>query len=294
VLPPLLTIVILVWILSSVQAYVLRPLEGVAKQLITLAIDKTLADIPAGAVALPPSPSGQARFDHRGTVYIGIGDQQWIPESVYERVKKNPGLTRPQTSEGYYGRYVELSYLKRFIVVPIFFMLFVLLLYLLGRSLAYGIGRVSYNAMESIIRQLPIIRTVYTSVKQVTDFVFSDSEMEFTRVVAVPYPRQGVWSVGFVTGEALRSVREAAGEPVMSVMIPSSPMPATGYTIIVRKSEAVELNISVDQALQFVVSCGVVVPLSQQHHRIAEGLQAAISQHLPGGAWDDNPLSDPS
>ena len=99
--------------------------------------------------------------------------------------------------------------------------------------------------------------------KQVTDFVFTERDIEFTRVVAVQYPREGIWSVGFVTGESMLTMRNVAAEPVLSVLMPTSPMPATGFTITVRKSETIDLDITIDQAIQFVVSCGVVVPTNQ-------------------------------
>ena len=194
------------------------------------------------------------------------------------------------TGRAFYHRYVELKYLKPHVLLPVFFTFFVLLLYLLGRFLAYGIGRVVYNAMEVTISQLPLIRVVYTSVKQVTDFVFSESETEFTRVVAVEYPRRGIWSLGFVTGGSLHSVAAAASEPVLSVLVPTSPMPATGFTITVRKSETIDLDITVDQAFQFIVSCGVVVPVIEQYDQIRDGIQAAVQRHLTEDSQrDSNP-----
>ena len=129
--------------------------------------------------------------------------------------------------------------------------------------MAAGFGRMFWNLVEKGIFRLPLVRNVYSSVKQVTDFMFSENEIEYTRIVAVEYPRKGVWSLGFVTGESMWQIREAAGEPVLSVLIPSSPMPVTGYTITVLKSETVDLDITLDQAFQFTISCGVVVPPQQ-------------------------------
>ena len=117
---------------------------------------------------------------------------------------------------------------------------------------------------ERVINHVPIIRNVYSSVKQVTDFLFTEREMEFNRVVAVQYPSQGIWSIGFVTGESMQSLHDSIGEPVLSVLMPTSPMPATGFTITVPKSRTIDLGITVDQAIQFVVSCGVVVPINEQ------------------------------
>jgi uncharacterized membrane protein len=78
--------------------------------------------------------------------------------------------------------------------------------------------------------------------------------------VAVEFPRKGTWQMGFVTGEALAEVRAAIQEPMLTVLIPYSPLPITGCTISVRKSECIDLNITFDQACEYIVSCGVVVP----------------------------------
>jgi len=134
------------------------------------------------------------------------------------------------------------------------------MLYLLGKFLAAGVGRFFWMQFERLINRLPVIRNVYSSVKQVTDFMFSEREIEYTRVVAVEYPRKGVWTVAMVTGDSLLDIRSAANEPVMSVLIPTSPMPFTGFTVTVKKSETIDLNITIDQAFQFIVSCGVVAP----------------------------------
>jgi uncharacterized membrane protein len=104
----------------------------------------------------------------------------------------------------------------------------------------------------------------------VTDFLFSAPEIEYTRVVAVEYPRKGIWSLGMVTGESMLDISNAANEPVLSLLVPTSPMPFTGFTVTVKKSETIDLNITIDQAFQFIISCGVVVP----PHQLAEALEA--------------------
>jgi uncharacterized membrane protein len=90
--------------------------------------------------------------------------------------------------------------------------------------------------------------------------MFSKRELEYTRVVAVEYPNKDIWALAFVTGESIPLLRDVMGEPVVTLMIPTSPMPFTGFTVTVRKSQTVELNMTLDQAFQFLVSCGVVVP----------------------------------
>ena len=221
--------------------------------------------------------------EYEGEVYVKLPNGEWIPAYIREHVREHMATTGVPltnvTSKGYYNYYVEHKVLRKGVIIPVFFAGFILLMYLLGKFLAAGMGRILWNSMESVITQLPIIRTVYNSVKQVTDFFVGESEIDFQRVVAVEYPRVGAWSVGFVTGESLLTIRGAANEPVVSILMPTSPVPGTGFTITVRKSETIDLDIPIEQALQFVVSCGVVVPGNevQTHESIKKELEAAAA-----------------
>ena len=165
--------------------------------------------------------------------------------------------------------------------------------------MAAGIGRFFLHYVETIITQLPIIRNVYSSLKQVTDFAFNENEMSFSSIVAVEYPRKGIWSMGFVTGEGMREIRDAAGEPILTVLMPTSPMPATGFTISVPKSETIDLNITIDQAVQFCVSCGVVIPDNQQNEKTIEGevrnrFKQIAQQSTNGNSPTDSTELDPT
>ena len=133
--------------------------------------------------------------------------------------------------------------------------------------------------------------------KQVTDFLVGDHDMEFNQVVAVQYPSAGIWSIGFVTGSSMRGVREHVGEEMISVLMPTSPMPATGFTVTVPKSKTVELDLTIDQAIQFVVSCGVVVPFNQlcndttpeqQQEAVRNSVEAMIEHDIPADSTDDD------
>jgi uncharacterized membrane protein len=110
---------------------------------------------------------------------------------------------------------------------------------------------------------VPVISNVYGSVKQVTDFFLTERNVEYNRVVALEYPRRGMWSMGFVTSDSLLEITVAAGEPLLTVLMPTSPMPMTGFTVSVPRSEVLDLNITIDQAFQFCLSCGVLVPEQQ-------------------------------
>lgn len=269
-LPPLLTIVIFLWVGKTITEYVLLPVEGASRRVIVWYI----ADI---------HPSRPAPVGDNPPPYVELSNGQFIPFEVYEAVKSNPGPDgMPTSPEGIYRRYVSIRYLKWYVVVPVFLCVLILVLYLLGKFLAAGVGRILWNWFDRVIHALPIIRNVYGSVKQVTDFVFSEREIEYTRVVAVEYPRKGIWSLGFVTGESFLDIRSAANEPVLSVLIPTSPMPATGFTVTIKKSEAIDLNITLDQAFQFCLSCGVVVPGHQQASEVGMKLAALAARSRNG------------
>jgi uncharacterized membrane protein len=141
-----------------------------------------------------------------------------------------------------------------------------ILFYIVGLLLGSYIGHSLYKRGEMLIQRLPLFKQVYPSVKQITDFLVSDGEdrlKQFSRVVAVQYPRRGIWSVGFITGDTMINIQRAAGVPCATVFIPSSPTPFTGYTISVPRSDMIELPITVEEALRFTVSGGVVLPPSQ-------------------------------
>ncbi len=156
----------------------------------------------------------------------------------------------------------------------------IIVVYVAGRLLGGFFGRQIYRRVESIITTLPVFKQVYPYVKQIVDFLFSDDQpIKFNRVVAVEYPRRGIWSVGFLTGNTMRSIAGRSGESV-TVFIPSSPTPFTGYTITVAREDMVELPISVEEAIRFTVSGGVLVP---EHQIIKDPIQPQALSATPRG-----------
>lgn len=269
VAPPLLTVVIFLWVGGTIHQYVMRPVTAGARNVIVWSI----ADI---RDSIPGADPDRRTAELNGERYYRLDDQSYVPYEVFDLVRRNNGIKpAPHSAEAVYRRYVELRYLRPYLVVPFFLSLFILLLYLLGKFIAAGIGRIFWNIFERGIDALPLVRTVYSSVKQVSDFFFSPREIEINRVVAVEYPRRGIWSLGMVTGESMLDIRSAANEPVLSVLICTSPMPMTGFTVTVRKSETLDMNITIDQAFQFIVSCGVVVPPQQMAKMASQQLDAA-------------------
>lgn len=145
----------------------------------------------------------------------------------------------------------------------------VVAVYLAGRLVGGLIGRSIYRRVERVLTSVPIVKHIYPHVKQVVDFLLSDDRpMKFNRVVAIEYPRKGIWSIGLVTGEGMRPVQASAGDS-MTIFIPSSPTPFTGYTITVPRGDTVDLDLTIDEALRFVVTAGVLVP---PRHAVAASL----------------------
>jgi len=154
-----------------------------------------------------------------------------------------------------------------------------------GALTASYLGRRFIAGVQRLILKVPIVRVIYPYVKQVTDFFLAKKTLGFRTAVAIPYPRKGVYSLGFVTGEGLRSLTEATGEAMVHIFIPSSPTPVTGYVVFVPRRDVIELPLTVDEVLRFCISGGVVVPPRELTHPEAEA--PSEGQELPAGhpAW---------
>ena len=268
VLPPLLTIVVLIWAWSTIESYVLTPIESWVRWGIVSQIEDTHSEVPSNSQATLTERRIDG-FSFEGIRYVpDPTGRQYLPEKIKRVVDQSlgdfgPFTPAPSSANAYWHRYVQLKYLQRKYVVPVFLILFTTALYFLGRIVTIGLGRWVLQGFERAILGTPVVSKVYGSVKQVTDFAFSEREIEFNRVVAIQYPREGIWSIGFVTGNSMQGIANATGESMLSVLMPTSPMPMTGFTVTVKKSEAIDLDLTVDEAIQFVVSCGVVVPANQ-------------------------------
>lgn len=266
--PPLVTLLVLIWLFNAIEQYVLSPLEtGVRYSLVALTSD-VFEEAPAGSKPRDPNKP-EAGFSFEGFNYVRppVG-RRFIPEHIITFVDANQEylpkeMQRPLSAHDYYAGYVKLRYMPRSFTIPLLLLFVLCGLFFIGRFFAAGVGRFIFNIFEGILSQIPFVSNVYSSVKQVTDLMFSDAEVQFNRVVAIEYPRKGAWSLGFVTGDGLADIRTAANEPVLNVMVPSSPMPLTGWTMIIPKSEVIDLDMTIDQACQFLISCGVVVPQQQ-------------------------------
>ena len=137
----------------------------------------------------------------------------------------------------------------------------VVAVYVLGRLVGGYLGRRLLTAFERGLLSVPGIRSVYPALKQVVEFLFGGDKktIQFNRVVMIEYPRPGLWQMGLVTGDAPSELNAVCGESV-TVFIPNSPAPFSGWTVTVPKSDVREIPYTVDEALRYLVSAGVVVP----------------------------------
>ena len=152
--------------------------------------------------------------------------------------------------------------------------------YVAGRLVGGLVGRWAYRWFERFLTSLPVIKKIYAWIKQIVDFLFNNQEqaMKFNRVVAVEYPRRGIWSVGFQTGESMKSIRPKSGNSI-TVFIPSSPTPFTGYTVTIPRDDVIDLPISVEEAIGFAISGGVLRPPSQRVPALQENKEDPWSRH---------------
>jgi uncharacterized membrane protein len=113
---------------------------------------------------------------------------------------------------------------------------------------------------DAVVHRIPIVKSIYSSVKQVSDTLFSSNGNAFREAVLVQYPRKDAWTVAFVTGKPGGEVAQHLEGDWVSVYVPTTPNPTSGFFLMMPRSDLVELDMSVDQALKYVISMGVVVP----------------------------------
>lgn len=133
-------------------------------------------------------------------------------------------------------------------------------LLLTGLLAANIVGRSMVGLWESLLDRIPIVRTVYSGVKNFAEIVFSDSGQSFKKVLLIEYPRKGIYSLAFQTATNPGEVQGRTGEAVVCTFVPTTPNPTSGFIIIVPKKDVIELDMEIDEALKMIISLGVVIP----------------------------------
>ena len=113
---------------------------------------------------------------------------------------------------------------------------------------------------HQVLARIPVVNSIYSSVKQISDTLFSSSGQAFRKALLVQWPHEGAWTIAFLTGTPGGDVLTHVPEDCLSVYVPTTPNPTGGYFVIVRRKDVIELDMSVDQALKYIISMGVVPP----------------------------------
>jgi uncharacterized membrane protein len=133
-------------------------------------------------------------------------------------------------------------------------------LLLVGAGASNYIGRHLLGWSDGIFNRIPVVRSIYSGVKQVSDTLFAENGNAFRKAVLVQWPRPDVWTIAFVTGVPGGDVANHLQGDWVSIYVPTTPNPTGGYFVMLRRSECIELQMSVDEALRYIISMGVVVP----------------------------------
>jgi uncharacterized membrane protein len=178
----------------------------------------------------------------------------WIIGTLDQTLQILPGAWQPDTLLGFH--------------IPGFGVLLALAIVLsIGAVASNFLGRKLVRWWDALLSRIPIVRSIYSSVKQVSDTLFSENGNAFRKALLVQWPREGVWTIAFQTGMPGGDVANHLTGDYVSVYVPTTPNPTGGYFVMLKRADCVELKMSVDEALTYVISMGVVVPGSAASYK---------------------------
>ena len=134
------------------------------------------------------------------------------------------------------------------------------ILLLTGFLASNYLGRLFFGLGAELMEHIPVVRSVYSAVKQISETLFTNKGKSFRKVVLIRYPNKDTWSLAFQTGDTLGELNEKAPGHVVSVFVPTTPNPTSGFLLMVPEQDVIELEMSVDEALTMIISLGVIVP----------------------------------
>ncbi|MEW5838156.1 MAG: DUF502 domain-containing protein [Pseudomonadota bacterium] len=138
------------------------------------------------------------------------------------------------------------------------------LLLLTGLVAANFLGRKLVGMGEALLDRIPVVRSVYSAIKQLLETFLSSNSKSFRKVLLVEYPSKGLWTLAFLAGDPVGEIQEKTASEVLTVYVPTAPNPTSGYVIFVPKDETVDLDMSVEDAMRMIVSLGMVVPAANK------------------------------
>ena len=140
-------------------------------------------------------------------------------------------------------------------------LLLLVVLFLIGMLTTGYVGKFFVGLWEKLIRKMPIVSSIYSLIKQIFETFLSQKTRSFSEAVLVEYPRKGLWTIAFVSKENTGGeVEEKTGEKKISIYVPTTPNPTSGFLIFVNENDVIKLDMSVEEGIKYVISCGIVTP----------------------------------
>ncbi len=136
----------------------------------------------------------------------------------------------------------------------------VVVLMIIGALAAGFVGRWFMRASENLLERMPVVRTIYSALKQVFETVFAEKSKAFREVVLIEYPRKGIWAIGFATGSTKGEVRKIIEHEIVNVFLPTTPNPTSGFLLFLPRKDVIFLDMTVEEGVKMVISAGVVTP----------------------------------
>ena len=143
-----------------------------------------------------------------------------------------------------------------------------------GLLAANFIGQRLVSWWEKLLARIPVVNSIYNSVKQVSDTLFSSSGNAFRKALLIQYPREGSWTIAFLTGKPGGDVANHLKDDYVSVYVPTTPNPTSGFFLMLPKRDVIELDMAVDEALKYIISMGVVAPPVRKKRRSSSSYQS--------------------
>jgi uncharacterized membrane protein len=171
----------------------------------------------------------------------------WIINTLDQILLLVPATVRPEAFMGFHMPGIG-------VLVSLLLILFT------GLAAANFVGQRMVGFWESALSRIPVVKSIYYSVKQVSDTLLSSNGQAFRKALLIQYPREGMWTIGFQTGTPGGDAAHHLGPDFVSVYVPTTPNPTSGFFLMLPRKDAIELDMSVDEALKYIISMGVVSP----------------------------------
>ena len=134
------------------------------------------------------------------------------------------------------------------------------ILLLTGMLAANLFGRRLVSIWEAILNRIPLVRSIYNSVKQISSTILDSRGKSFRKVVMLEYPRKGIWSIGFLTNENIATELDNVDKDLVAVFVPTTPNPTSGFIIMAPRQDVTELDMTIEEGFKFIISMGVIIP----------------------------------